>query len=164
MTEEERNALVVILGAAVLAPVAANWVSGRVRLPSVVLEIVLGILIGPHVLGWVRIDHLVDVFATIGMLLLFFSAGFEIDFKGIRGRPTWLASVGWFVSVAVGFAIGQLLDVSGLVSSAVIVALAMTTTALGTLLPMLRDAGERRRRSDVLSSPQGRSANSARPS
>ena len=71
MTEEERNALVVILGAAVLAPMIANWLAKRVRLPSVVLEIVLGIVIGPFVLGWVRIGHLINVFATIGMLFLF---------------------------------------------------------------------------------------------
>jgi len=82
------------------------------------------------------------VFATIGLLVLFFGAGFEIDFKGIRGRPAWLATTGWFISVALALAIGQLLELSALVSPAAIVALAMATTAVGTLLPMLRDAGE----------------------
>ena len=142
MTPEERNALVIILAAGVLAPLLSDRLAKWVRLPGIVLEIALGILIGPHVLGWVHTNHVIDVFATIGLLFLFFIAGFEINFKGIRGRPVSLAIAGWFVSVVLALAIGKTLESSGLIISAVIVALAMTTTAVGSLLPMLRDANE----------------------
>jgi len=142
LTPEERNALVIILAAGVLAPLLSDRLANWVRLPGIVLEIALGILIGPHVLGWVHTNHVIDVFATIGLLFLFFIAGFEINFKGIRGRPVSLAIAGWFVSVALALAIGKTLESSGLIISAVLVALAMTTTAVGSLLPMLRDANE----------------------
>jgi NhaP-type Na+/H+ or K+/H+ antiporter len=67
-------------------------------LASVVLEIVLGIVVGPHVFGWVRTNHVIDVFATIGMLFLFFGAGFEINHASPRWRPRILAYLSIFSS------------------------------------------------------------------
>src|SRR5262249_55213371 len=102
-----------------------------------------GVLIGPHVLGWATADSpILQVLANIGLASLFFLAGFEIDFPAIRGRPLALAALGWFLSLAVCLAVGFGLQGSGLVDSGLIVGAALSTTALGTLMPILRDARE----------------------
>jgi Kef-type K+ transport system membrane component KefB len=82
------------------------------------------------------------VLANFGLSFLFFLAGFEINFQAIRGRPLTLAGLGWLVSLAVGLAAGFGLQACGLVDSGLIVGAALTTTALGTLMPILRDARE----------------------
>src|SRR5262245_5554599 len=115
MPAEERIALLVILAVGVLAPLLADGVASRLRVPVVVLEIALGIVVGPHGLDWVRAGPVIDVFANFGILLLFFLAGFEVDFQKIRGWPIGLAVVGWLVSVAVALGIGVLLARSGMV-------------------------------------------------
>jgi Kef-type K+ transport system membrane component KefB len=73
---------------------------------------------------------------------LFFLAGFEINFHAIRGRPMTLTGAGWFLSLALGLTVGFGLKLCGVFDSALIVGAALTTTALGTLMPILRDAQE----------------------
>lgn len=151
MSAEVRSTLLVILLVAVAAPLIAYWARKRVRVPGIVLEIILGIIVGPHVLGWAHPSAVVNALAAFGMLLLFFAAGYELDFAKMKGRPAILGAVGWLASAAIAIAVGSALEASGIVISAVIVALAMTTTAIGAILPMLRDAG-------VTDSPFGRYA------
>jgi len=86
-------------GVAVVAAVAfavplVLGLSGRVRLPSVVLEIVAGIVLGPSVLGWVRVDVPLQVLALLGLAFLLFLAGLEIDLQRLRGRLLGLAAAG----------------------------------------------------------------------
>ena len=130
-----------IMGAAVLAPLLAE-LRLRFRVPVVVIEVLLGILIGPHVFGLVRFDGFVATMYTFGMAATLFMAGMELDFEHIRGAPLWLALRGWVVSLLIGAAAAALLYATPLAHAPMMLTLALSTTALGTLLPMLRDSGQ----------------------
>ncbi|WP_143591357.1 cation:proton antiporter [Thermoactinospora rubra] len=129
-----------IVLAAAPAPIAADRLTPVIRVPSVVLEILLGVVIGPALLGWVRVDEVVDAISQFGLAVLLFMAGYEIDFRQIRGAPLKSAILGWFASVVLGILLGTLLG-GGLTVTAQVIGLALTTTALGTILPMIRDSG-----------------------
>lgn len=141
------EALAIIGALAVLAPILADLPS-RIRLPVVVAEIGLGILVGPQVLDLVRPDDVIEFLSQLGLGFLFFLAGLEIDVTFVRGRPLRLATAGWVISVVLALALAVALEKEGSAQWA-LGALALTTTALGALLPILRDAGE-------LSTPFGR--------
>jgi Kef-type K+ transport system membrane component KefB len=141
MPHNEMHSLLLIFTIAGVAPLLCEWVP-RVRLPLVVLEIVLGILMGPQVLGWATPGPVIDVLARFGLAALFFLAGFEIDFPAIHGRPIILALLGWFASFLLCLGVGFGLQGCGIVDSGFIVGAALATTALGTLMPILRDARE----------------------
>jgi len=104
---------------AVVAALLASLVGRVAKIPLVVFEIVLGILVGPSVLGWVPASDALHAVGQFGLAFLFFMAGNEIDFHAIRGRPLRRASLGWLISLAAG-------------------------VLIGVLMPMLRDAGELR--------------------
>ncbi len=134
------TSLAVIACVAVVAPVLADLLK-RARIPGVVIEIGLGIVIGPQLLSLAEPDTVVDAFANLGLAFLMFLAGYEIDLDRIKGRPIVLATVGWLLSLGLAFVIAIVLVAEGFALSALIIGLVLTTTALGTLLPMLRDAG-----------------------
>lgn len=140
MTEAAIPSLVLIAAAAVLAPILAEQSRG-LRIPSVVLEIVLGIILGPDVLGLVHPNALISGLSDMGLTFLMFLAGLEVDPNRIKGRPIRLASLGWLMSLALALVLGFTLVFTGLAIDTLIVGLALTTTALGTLLPVLSDAG-----------------------
>lgn len=133
--------LVVVAGVALLAPLAIGLVPG-LRLPSVVLEIVAGIVIGPAALGWVEADTVIRVFSLFGLAFLLFLAGLEIDFARLRGRPLRLAGVGFVVSFVIALAVGAGLSAAGQVEDGLIVAIILSATSLGVVVPLLKDAGE----------------------
>ena len=114
-------------------------------IPLVVFEIVLGLLLGPAVLGWVVPDAFLDLLSEFGLAMLFFLAGNEIDFRTIRGRPLNRAAMGWIISLAAGLGIGALVAVD--LPSAAFIGISLTSTALGAILPVLRDSGDLGRRS-----------------
>jgi Kef-type K+ transport system membrane component KefB len=145
VSSEDLGAFFAIVCVAAFAPLVAD-LTPRLRIPVVVLEIVLGIVIGPQVLGLADSNTIVDFISKVGLAFLFFLAGMEIDFKRIRGEPIRLAAFGWSISVVLGLAIGSLLQLDELVVSGLLVGLCLTTTALGTLLPIIRDAGVLRTR------------------
>lgn len=132
--------MVVILAAAVLAPVLAEG-TRRFRIPSVLFELVLGMLIGPQVLGWAEVTPIIDTLSDFGLAFLMFMAGYELDFARIRGAPLNRAVLTWLVSLGLGLAVAGVLVLEGFALSDLLVGLALTTTAVGTLLPMLRDRG-----------------------
>ncbi|NUP49746.1 MAG: cation:proton antiporter [Catenulispora sp.] len=125
---------------AVLAPPLADAVGRWAPVPLVVFEILLGILVGPDVAGWARQDDLVQALSQFGLAMLFFMAGYEIDFARLRGGPLARAAQGWLMSVVIGVGLGLLLAPSA--KAGAIVGIALTTTTLGTILPVLRDAGQ----------------------
>ncbi len=127
---------------AVVAALLASLVGRVAKIPLVVFEIVLGILVGPSVLGWVPSSDALHAVGQFGLAFLFFMAGNEIDFHAIRGRPLRRASLGWLISLVAGVLIGVLLAPDPI--AGVYVGIALCSTALGTLMPMLRDAGELR--------------------
>src|SRR6516162_2232244 len=141
MALHELHSLLLIFTIAAVAPLLCEWVP-RVRLPLVVAEIGLGILVGPQALGWAATGPTIQVLANFGLAFLFFLAGFEIDFPAIRGRPILLAALGWLASLVVCLGVGFGLQGCGIVDSGLIVGAALATTALGTLMPILRDAKE----------------------
>jgi Kef-type K+ transport system membrane component KefB len=130
-----------ILVVAVLAPLLAEIPLGF-KVPVVVLEVVLGIVIGPHVLGLVQIQGFVVTMFYIGMAMTLFMAGMELDFSEIKGRPLSLAAGGWIVSVLLGITIVGLLHVIPQVHAPLMVTLALCTTGLGVLVPVFRDGGQ----------------------
>ena len=135
------SGLVVVAAVALAAPILIGLVPG-LRLPSAVLEIVAGIVIGPAVLGWVEMDDVIRVFSLFGLAFLLFLAGLEIDFDRLRGRPLRLASAGFVVSFALALAVGGALAAAGQVEDGMIVAIILSATSLGVVVPVLKDAGE----------------------
>jgi Kef-type K+ transport system membrane component KefB len=114
----------------------------RLAIPVVVIELVLGIVIGPELLGLAEHDEFIDFFSNLGLGMLFFFAGYEIDFERIRGRPLLLALLGWAITLALAYSVGGLLAWAGVIVSLLYTGSAMSTTAIGTLIPVLHDAGE----------------------
>jgi Kef-type K+ transport system membrane component KefB len=136
----------VIVTVAALAAVTVAVVPRRFAPPVVVVELLFGILVGPEVLDLAKTDDFVDFFANLGLGMLFFFAGYEIDFERIKGQPLKLGVLGWLLSVALAYGIGGALAAAGVVLSFLYTGSAMATTAIGTLIPILRDSGELRTR------------------
>jgi Kef-type K+ transport system membrane component KefB len=134
--------LVLFPAIAVAAPLLVRGVGRFVAIPLVVFEIVLGLLFGPAMLGWIEPNDFTAKLSELGLAMLFFLAGNEIDFRAVRGRPLNRAVVGWLISLCAGVGLAALL-VPDLIAAAYI-GIALTSTALGTLMPVLRDAGELR--------------------
>jgi Kef-type K+ transport system membrane component KefB len=133
--------LLIIVAVGFAAPLALGF-APAIRVPSVVVEIVAGIVVGPAVLGWVTVDEPVRVFATVGLAYLLFLAGIEVDFDRLRGRVLRVTLVGFVVSLAIAIAVGVLLDAGGIASHPLFVAIVLSATSLGVLVPVLKDAGE----------------------
>jgi Kef-type K+ transport system membrane component KefB len=133
------SAAVVAL-AAVLAPLGGRL--ARLPVPSVVLEILLGIVIGPQVLGWAHADAPVAVLALVGLAFLLLLAGIEIDFARLRGRVLRLTAAGFALSFGLAAVVGLVLGAVGLVGSPLLIAVILSATSLGIILPVLEDAGQ----------------------
>lgn len=132
--------LILIMTIAVLAPLLAYAVGRRLPVPLVIFEILLGILIGPDVLGWAHPDALIDGLSELGLTMLIFLAGYEIEFGKVRGDTLRRSVRAWLIALALGLATGVLLG--GGYTKGVFIGVALTSTALGTVLPVLRDAGD----------------------
>src|SRR5262245_21690057 len=141
MPIQELHSMLIIFAIAAVSPFLCEWLAG-IRLPLVVLEIALGIVLGPQVLEWASTGPTIQVLSNFGLAFLFFLAGFEVNFQAIRGRPLAMAALGWLLSFIFCLGAGFALQGVGLTKSGLIVGTALTTTALGTLMPILRDANE----------------------
>jgi Kef-type K+ transport system membrane component KefB len=141
MAQPGFGGLLVVVSVAFLAPFLLGLFP-RLRLPSVVFEIVAGIVIGPSVFGWVEVDQTIEVLALIGLAYLLFLAGLEIDFTQLRGRLLALALLGWAVSFALAAVAGYGLKLAGLVNTPLLVAIILSATSLGVIIPVLADVGE----------------------
>ena len=140
----DEASLLVIVAAAALAGLLVMVMSPRLTIPVVVVELVLGIIVGPQVTGLAQVDPTTDFLGNLGLGMLFFFAGYEIDFDRIKGKPMELAGIGWALSLVLAYSIGGILAAAGLVVSYLYTGSAMATTAIGTLIPILSDAGEMR--------------------
>ena len=132
--------LLIVVAAGLLAPLALGFFP-RVRLPAIVLEIVLGIVIGPSGLGWAKPDAPVSILALIGLAFLLFLSGLEIDPERLRGPIVKLTALGFAVSFAIAILIGIGLHAGGLVKSPLFVAIVLVATSLGVIFPVLKDSG-----------------------
>lgn len=143
MFDNTQSFLVVLLVAAA-APIVAGLVTMRLRslvLPVVVLELLFGVLIGPQGLQLAHVDDVLNAFGQLGLGFLFFFAGYEIRLRQIRGEPLRHAGVGWLLSLALAYLIAAVLQETGVVWSGLLTGSALVTTAIGTLIPILRDEG-----------------------
>ena len=133
------NDLVAVAVVAALTPLVVALLPGP-KIPQVVIFLVGGVLIGPHVLGLAETGS-IQLLSDVGLGFLFLLAGYELDPLLLRERPGRLAITGWVMSAVISVAVTALLYSAGYIKDFVPVGLALTTTALGTLLPILRDNG-----------------------
>jgi Kef-type K+ transport system membrane component KefB len=141
MDEPAFSGLLLVVSMAFAAPFLLGFFP-RVKLPAVVLEIIAGIVIGPAGLGWVDIDETISVLSTIGLVFLLFLAGLEVEFDRLRGRLLQVAGGGWLLSFGIAVMAGLALAAGGLVETPLLVAVILSATSLGVIIPVLKDAGE----------------------
>ena len=132
--------LLIVVAAGLLAPLVLGFFP-RVRLPAIVLEIVLGIVIGPSGLGWVKPDLPVSILALVGLAFLLFLSGLEIDLQHLRGRVLKLTALGFAISFAIAIVLGLVLKAGGFVKSPLFIAIVLVATSLGVIVPVLKDSG-----------------------
>ena len=132
------DALLIVVAVAFAAPFLLGLAPG-LRIPAVVLEIVAGILVGPSVLGWVEIDGTLEVMSTLGLAFLLFLGGLEVDFAQLRGRVLRLTLGGYALSLAIAVGVSLAFAAGGLVETPLLVAIALGSTSLGVLIPVLKD-------------------------
>ena len=140
MPDVEFTNLLGVLVVAVVAPLVLGFVPW-LRVPAVVLEIVAGIVLGPAVLGWLEPDLAVRIVALLGLAMLLFLAGLEIDVHRLRGRLLGLAVVGYGLSIGLGWGAGAALEAAGWVDDALLLAVTLSATSLGLVVAVLKDAG-----------------------
>jgi Kef-type K+ transport system membrane component KefB len=133
--------LLIVTAVAFLAPFVLGLFP-RLQLPSVVLEIVAGIVIGPSVLGLAEVDQTVEVVALLGLGFVLFLAGLEIEFDKLRGAVLRLTVLAFALSFAVALIVSLGLKAGGLVETPLLVAIILCATSLGVLVPVLKDAGQ----------------------
>ncbi|MGO8826336.1 MAG: cation:proton antiporter [Acidimicrobiales bacterium] len=133
--------LVLIAAAAVLAPIIAEGSRRFLPVPEVVIQILLGILLGPYVLALAHPGSVVTALSDFGLTYLMFLAGTELDLSIMREGHLGRAACAWGVSLVLSLFVGVVLHATGSFLDSIVVGLCLTTTALGTLLPILRDAG-----------------------
>jgi Kef-type K+ transport system membrane component KefB len=135
------NSVLIIAGISVFVPVVLGLLP-RLPVPGAVLEVIAGIVVGPSVLNWVRIDAPVEVLSTLGLGMLLFLAGLELDVEGLRGPLGRLAGIGFAVSAALGLGVGFLFGAADSAIRPVLLAIILMSTSAGLLLPLLKDAGD----------------------
>jgi Kef-type K+ transport system membrane component KefB len=132
--------LLVVMTLAVLIPLALGLVPW-LPVPSSVVEIAAGIVVGPALLGLVSYDATIDVFARLGVAILLFLAGLELDFSKLRGRPLTLGVWGFALSLAIGLALCFPLAQADDIIDPLLVAIILSSTSLGIVAPVLKDTG-----------------------
>ena len=137
------NGLLIISVIAVIAPVLAASVR-RVKLPSVVVEIAVGVIVGPSVLGWVKIDQPVNVVSLLGLAFLLFLAGLEIDLRATTPSQFRAPLAGFAGSLLLGVAAGAAFHAVGWVRNPFFLAITLSATSLGLVVPVVTDAGQLR--------------------
>jgi Kef-type K+ transport system membrane component KefB len=147
VTKEEYRSIVLVLAASSAAALLSR-LHYRLVLPTVVVEIVLGILIGPEGLDIAQVDTYITFLANFGLAFLFFFAGLEVIEKHVPRQAVVRGSAGWAISILLGLAVGVVLEQAGLDAEGWVLGVALATTSLGTLVPILIDAG-------VLGTPLG---------
>ncbi len=141
MADISLTGVLVVAAIAFTVPLVLDLVP-TLRLPSVDLEIVAGIVIGPAILGLVEVDLPLQVLALLGLAFLLFLAGLEIDLDRLRGARLRSAAAGFVISLAVALSIGLGLYAAGLIRAPLLIAIILSSTSLGIVIPVLADAGQ----------------------
>jgi Kef-type K+ transport system membrane component KefB len=135
------NGLLVVAAIALAAPMLVALVPG-LRVPAVVLEIIAGIAVGPSGLGWVEVVVPIQVVSLVGLAFLLFLGGLEIDVARLRGPVLRAAGVGFAATLVLGLVAGLSFGAAGWVKSPLLIAIALSATSLGLVVPVLKDAGQ----------------------
>ncbi len=144
MPEISLTGVLIVAAVAFLVPLGLG-LAPVLRVPSVVIEIVAGIVIGPAILGLVEVDQPLRFMALIGLAFLLFLAGMEIDLGALlRGGEIRGAGVGFLLSLAIAFGVASLLGLAGFIQAPLLVAIMLSATSLGIVVPVLADAGQSR--------------------
>jgi Kef-type K+ transport system membrane component KefB len=133
--------LLIVTAVAFAAPLLLG-LAPALRLPSVVLELVAGIVIGPSVLGWVEIDEPIRVLSLIGLAFLLFLAGLEIEFDRLRGKRLQLVGISFVVSFGIAVVLALGLKAVGQIDNTLFVAIILVATSLGVVVPVLKDSNK----------------------
>ena len=133
--------LLIVVAVTFVAPLTLGFFPS-VKLPSVVLEILAGIVIGPSVLGIVHVDEAISVISVLGLAFLLFLAGLEIDFQRLRGQVLRVTLIAFVVSFGIALLVALVLKATGLIETPLLIAIILCATSLGVLIPVLKDAGE----------------------
>lgn len=141
MSELDFSGLVLVVAIAFAAPLLLGLVPA-LRLPSVVLELIAGIVIGPAVLGWVEVDAPIRVLSLVGLAFLLFLAGLEIELDRLRGSRLRATALGFVVSFAIAVVVSLGLAAIGQVDTALFVAILLVATSLGVVVPVLKDSNQ----------------------
>jgi Kef-type K+ transport system membrane component KefB len=132
---------VVVAVIAFTAPVLRELVP-RLFVPSIVLELVLGIIVGPQVLGLAHSSQAVNLFSTIGLAALLFLAGREIDVPKLRGEVLERGLACFALGFMIAAALAAPLHEVGLIKTPLLVTVILVATSLSVIIVPLRDAGE----------------------
>ncbi|HEY5018568.1 MAG TPA: cation:proton antiporter [Streptosporangiaceae bacterium] len=135
------NSLLIIAGISVLVPVVLGLLP-RLPVPGAVLMVIGGIVVGPSVLNWARIDAPVEVLSDLGLGMLLFLAGLEIDVERLRSPLSRLAGTAFGLSAGLGLLGGFVFWLTGAATPPILLAIILMSTSAGLLLPLLKDAGE----------------------
>lgn len=133
--------LLIVVAVTFVTPLTLGFFPS-VKLPSVVLEILAGIVIGPSVLGIVHVDEAISVISVLGLAFLLFLAGLEIDFQRLRGQVLRVTMIAFVVSFGIALLVALVLKATGLIETPLLIAIILCATSLGVLIPVLKDAGE----------------------
>jgi Kef-type K+ transport system membrane component KefB len=131
--------LLIVVTVGLFAPLALGFFP-RLRLPAIVLELVLGIVIGPSGLGWATADLPVSILNLIGLAFLLFLSGMEIDVERLRGRIFKLTAISFALSFSIAIALGLALKAGGFVKSPLFVAIILAASSVSVIFPVLKDA------------------------
>ncbi len=135
------SGLLIVTVVAFAAPLLLGLSPAR-RLPSVVIEIVAGIVIGPSVLGWVKVDLPISILSLVGLAFLLFLSGLEVELDRLKGRILLFVGGGFILSFGMALLVGYGFSAAGQVKSPLLVAILLSATSLGVVIPLLKDAGE----------------------
>jgi Kef-type K+ transport system membrane component KefB len=132
--------LAIVMAIAFGVPLFLGFVP-QIRVPAVVAEIVVGIIAGPSVLGWVEADETVRIVAIVGLAFLLFLAGLELDLRARRGRILRLGLMGLALSLLLAGVTGVVLDATGLVDDPLLAAVVLCATSLGLVIRRAQGGG-----------------------
>ena len=133
--------LALVMAVAFLTPLVLGLLPSS-PVPSVVVEVLLGIIVGPSVLGWVEADEVVRIVAVIGLAFLLFLAGLELDLRHLRGPVLRRGLCGFALSLGLALLAGLVLDAAGLVDDPLLAATILTATSLGLVIGTLKETGQ----------------------
>jgi Kef-type K+ transport system membrane component KefB len=131
--------VMIVAAIAVVAPLLAAAIP-KISVPAIVIEFALGVVVGPDVLGWVKIDEPLDVLSLLALGFLLFVAGTEVEVSRLRGLLLRKAVAGYVISIAIAFAVAMLLGAADIVLTPSLIAIILSATGLGVVIPILRAA------------------------